>query len=146
MLGWRPLVRAVESAGGRLWRRLQPLARHVLPAYTVPRALGLGLLWGWLPCGMVYAVLLTAAATGSSWQGAAVMAAFGLGTLPSLLALAAFTQRVRAHRRLRSLRVAGAVLIAGFGLYGIAHAVQPNALHALLACVTERAPATSHVR
>lgn len=144
LLGWRPLVRAVEGVGGGLWRRLQPLARHVLPADTLPRALGLGLLWGWLPCGMVYAVLLTAAATGSSWQAAAVMASFGLGTLPSLIALAAFAQRMRAHRRLRSLRVAGAVLIAGFGLYGIAHAVQPHALHALVACVTGGAPASVH--
>lgn len=130
LAGWTPLVRAMESAGGVLWRRLQPYTRHVLPANTPGRALGLGLLWGWLPCGMVYAVLLTAATTGSAWHGALVMGAFGLGTLPNLLAVAFFADRVRRYAGMRGPRIAGALIVAGFGLYGMLHAVQPHALHA----------------
>jgi hypothetical protein len=136
LAGWSPLVRGMEAAGGFLWRRLQPHTRHFLPANTVPRALGLGLLWGWLPCGMVYAVLLTAATTGSAWHGALVMAAFGLGTLPNLLAVAAFARQVQRYARIRWLRYMGATVVAGFGFYGLMHAVKPQAAHALAACVT----------
>src|SRR5688572_19519170 len=80
-----------------LWRRLHPLTRHLLPADTLPRAVGLGLLWGWLPCGLVYAVLATALLSGSALDGAAIMATFGLGTLPNLL-LAGFAMRSLARR------------------------------------------------
>lgn len=123
LAGWAPLVRAVDGAGGVLWRRVQPYTRHVLPANTVPRAFGLGLLWGWLPCGMVYAVLLTAAATARVTDGALVMAAFGLGTLPNLLAIAALAQRVHRYARRPAVRYAAAALIAGFGVYGMVHAL-----------------------
>jgi sulfite exporter TauE/SafE len=135
LAGWQPLVRVLEGAGGVLWRRLQPLTRHVLPADTVPRALGLGLLWGWLPCGMVYGVLLTAAATGSARDGALVMAAFGLGTLPNLVAMAAFARQMQRYARVRWVRYAGAAVVGAFGLYGLAHAVRPNALALLSSCI-----------
>jgi len=136
LAGWTPLVRAIEGGGGLLWRRLQPYARHVLPANTVPRALGLGLLWGWLPCGMVYAVLLTAAATGSAVDGALVMAAFGLGTLPNLLAIAAFAQRVQAYARRAAVRYAAAAIIAGFGIYGVLHALHVDVVGVLQGCLS----------
>ncbi|HEY5672560.1 MAG TPA: sulfite exporter TauE/SafE family protein [Malonomonas sp.] len=48
-------------------------------------ALPLGLLFGFLPCGLLYAMALTAAQSADSLSGAIVMAAFGLGTAPSLL-------------------------------------------------------------
>ena len=54
--------RRLEAAGTLVWNRMRPLTRHFLPADTFARALGLGALWGWLPCGMVYAVLVTAVA------------------------------------------------------------------------------------
>ena len=135
LAGWTPLVRAIEGAGGMLWRRLQPYARLVLPANSAPRALGLGLLWGWLPCGMVYAVLLTAAATGSIADGALVMAAFGLGTLPNLLAIAAFAQRVQVYARRMAVRYAAAAIIAAFGLYGILHALHVDVVGVLQGCL-----------
>ncbi len=143
LAGWSPLVRAMEGAGSRLWRHIEPCTRHFLPANTVPRAWGLGLLWGWLPCGMVYAVLLTAAATGDAVDGALVMASFGVGTLPNLLAVALFAQKLRRYSDIRAVRVAGAIAIGGFGLYAIAHAVQPGALHAIVDCIAS-APAGSH--
>lgn len=55
----------------------------------------LGMLWGWLPCGMVYSVLAGAAVSGDAVNGAAIMAAFGAGTLPLLLALGAGISRAR---------------------------------------------------
>jgi sulfite exporter TauE/SafE len=123
--GLSPLVRAVDAAGSVIWRRVQPWSRHFLPADTVPRSLGLGLLWGWLPCGMVYAVLLTALSTGSALDGAIVMAAFGVGTLPNLLAVTLFIDRFRAWGRSRLARLVGAAVIAIVGIFAVVHAVHP---------------------
>jgi len=74
MDAWRGLAR-VEAMGGALWRRVQPLVRPLVPMDTPLKALALGGLWGWVPCGMVYSVLLTAMLTGSALHGALVMAA-----------------------------------------------------------------------
>ena len=136
MAGWSPLVGMMEAAGAKLWRYVQPCTRRFLPANTIPRALGLGVLWGWLPCGMVYAVLLTAAATGDARDGALVMAAFGIGTLPNLLAVAVFAHRLQRYTGIRGVRIAGALIVAAFGVYAVTHALQPHALHALASCFT----------
>jgi hypothetical protein len=144
LAGWSPLVRVMEAAGATLWRRLQPCTRRFLPANTIPRALGLGALWGWLPCGMVYAVLLTAASTGDARDGALVMAAFGLGTLPNLLAVAVFAHRLQRYTGISGVRIAGALAVAALGVYALAHAVQPQALHALASCFTSSGLTSGH--
>jgi hypothetical protein len=122
LAGVSSVVAWIERLGMALWRRIQPLTRSLLPADTLPRALGLGLLWGWLPCGLVYAVLTTALLTGDALDGAAIMAAFGLGTLPNLLLAGLALRRVSAATRARPLRVAAGGLVLGFGLYGLANA------------------------
>jgi hypothetical protein len=122
LAGVSSVVAWIERLGMALWRRIQPLTRSLLPADTLPRALGLGLLWGWLPCGLVYAVLTTALLTGDALDGAAIMAAFGLGTLPNLLLAGLALRRVTAATRARPLRVAAGGLVLGFGLYGLANA------------------------
>jgi len=68
-----------------VWAQARSLARRVGPADTVPKRLLLGILWGWAPCALVYAALPLALVSGSPWAGAAVMLAFGVGTLPALL-------------------------------------------------------------
>lgn len=83
--GWRILA-PLESAGARIWARIAPAARGLVPVQTMAQALGLGLIWGWLPCGLVYSVLLIAATTASPAAGGLVMVAFGLGTLPAMIA------------------------------------------------------------
>ena len=94
------LLAPIEAVGARVWERLAPLAQRLIPTTSMPRALGLGLVWGWLPCGLVYSAVLIAAGTSSASSGALVMLAFGLGTLPAMLLsgisaarLAAFTAR-----------------------------------------------------
>lgn len=82
--GWRFLA-PVEKAGATLWQRIAPAAKGLLPVTSVPKALGLGLLWGWLPCGLVYSVLLLAATTANGISGGLVMIAFGLGTMPAMM-------------------------------------------------------------
>lgn len=105
----------VENLGSGLWRRLQPLSRALLPARTPRQAFPLGLLWGWLPCGLVYSALISALTTGSAWRGAGMMLAFGLGTLPVLLLAGALaTQLNTLLRRPTVRRLAGlAVLLIG---------------------------------
>lgn len=113
---WRGLAR-VERLGGRLWRRLEPLGRRWIPVRSPLAALKLGLLWGWLPCGLVYSVAIWSLSAGSALQGAALMAAFGLGTLPNLVAMGLFAGQLAGFVRARSTRVLAGLLVVGFGLY-----------------------------
>jgi hypothetical protein len=103
--------RAPERWGARLWRRLVPRAGLTAPLSPSARALVWGLLWGWLPCGLVYSVLIAAALAGSAARGACIMAAFGLGTLPAMTSLSyAGAQLPRRDGALA--RLLGAVLVA----------------------------------
>lgn len=83
--GWRILA-PLESAGAKIWNRIAPAAKGLVPVESVAQALGLGLIWGWLPCGLVYSVLLLAATTAEPTSGGLVMIAFGLGTMPAMIA------------------------------------------------------------
>ena len=83
-LDWR-LLNLIERMGSVLWKGLAPIAGRLWPVTTLPRALGLGLVWGWLPCGLVYSVLLIAAASAEPLDGALIMLLFGIGTLPAML-------------------------------------------------------------
>jgi sulfite exporter TauE/SafE len=120
----------LEKAGAPLWHRIEPLARRALPVSTVPRALAVGALWGFLPCGQVYAALALALAAGSAPGGALVMAAFGAATLPALLAMGtAAGVLARLARRVWVRRAAG-IAIACFGLMNLATATaQAGLLH-----------------
>ncbi len=112
-------VRQLERLGGGLWKRLQPYTTRLLPVNTVPRALGLGALWGWLPCGLVYSVLLTALASGNAMRGALIMLAFGLGTLPNLLAIGLFWEGIKGWVQSPRVRLMAGLLVAMFGVYGL---------------------------
>jgi sulfite exporter TauE/SafE len=118
MNAWHGLMR-VEAAGNVLWRRLLPALRYLLPADTLPKSFALGALWGWVPCGMVYSVLLTALLAGSAAGGAAVMLAFGAGTLPMLLALGVAGARLRQAMQRPAVRAACGTLVLGFGVLGL---------------------------
>lgn len=120
-------VARLESIGMAVWRRLQPLTRRFLPASTKPRAFGLGMLWGWLPCGLVYSVLATALLSGDALTGAAIMFAFGLGTLPNLMAAGLLLRRFRSLTTAKPVRMASGVLVLGFGVYGLANAATLSA-------------------
>jgi sulfite exporter TauE/SafE len=105
-------TRFLEQAGAVIWRRLSPLARHILPVSTLPRALAAGFLWGALPCGLVYSAVAMAATSGNAAGGAVTMAAFWAGTLPALALAGASAERVnrwKSNRRFR--QVAGIVMI-----------------------------------
>lgn len=115
--GWWLGLGVLERAGAKLWVRIEPVGRRLMPVDHPGKALLLGLLWGWLPCGMVYAVLAWSLASGSAATGAALMAAFGLGTLPMLLAMGAAAGRLAAIARDRWFRRAVGVLLLILGAY-----------------------------
>lgn len=117
LAGWWSGLTCVESLGRGLWRHIQPVATRLLPVSSLPRALLLGALWGWLPCGLVYSTLLWAASQGSAIHSALLMLAFGIGTWPILLATGLAAERSNALLRKRGVRVAGGLLVILFGLW-----------------------------
>jgi len=116
LAGWWPGLQRLERWGGVLWRRIEPFGRRLLPVNHPLKALALGLLWGWLPCGMVYAALAWAFTAGSALQGALLMLAFGLGTLPMLLAAGAAAEWLRGIVRRTWVRHLAGLLVLLFGI------------------------------
>jgi sulfite exporter TauE/SafE len=111
-----------ERAGQWLWRRVQPLTRRFLPVRGPAQAFPLGMLWGWLPCGLVYSVLAMALLTGSAERGAATLLVFGLGTLPNLMLAGLLLARFRGIVQGRALRLGSGLLVLGFGVWGLINA------------------------
>lgn len=114
---------AVERMGQGLWRRVQPLLARVLPIRSVGSALAAGVLWGFLPCGLVYSGVVLALASASPAQGALVMAAFGAGTLPNLLAMGLLAGRLKPLLQDRRVRMLAGVVVAVAGVWGLAKLV-----------------------
>ncbi len=117
-------VLVLERAGGMVWRRLQPLFKKLLPIRSLPQAFGAGLVWGWLPCGLVYSVLIMALASGSAGRGGLTMLAFGLGTLPNLLLMGVFASQLQRFMRLRWVRLGAGLIIVGMGVAGLLHVIK----------------------
>jgi len=112
----------VERAGQSLWRRVQPATRRFLPVRGVAQAFPLGMLWGWLPCGLVYSVLAMALLSGSALRGAATLLAFGLGTLPNLMLAGLLLARFRSVIQGRALRLGSGLIVLAFGVWGLVNA------------------------
>lgn len=119
LLGVTRALALTERLGQHLWRRLQPLTGRFLPVRSVAQALPLGLLWGWLPCGLVYSALATALTAGSAARGAGLMLAFGLGTLPNLLLAGVLLARLGDFVRRPWVRGLSGLLVLAFGVYGL---------------------------
>ncbi len=117
LAGWWSGLTRIEALGRGVWRHIQPLTRRFMPVTSLPRAILLGGLWGWLPCGLVYSTLLWAASQGDALDSVALMLAFGLGTLPVLLATGMAAERLTALLRKRGVRMAGGLLVILFGLW-----------------------------
>ena len=120
LAGFNQWVLTFEKAGGAIWARIQPLFRKLLPVKSLAGALVAGFFWGWLPCGLVYSILVAAFAAGSATSGAALMLSFGLGTLPNLLGIALFARQIQSFMQQLWVRRAAGLLVAGFGVAGLA--------------------------
>ncbi len=135
--GWGRALLRLEAAGGVLWRRIEPLRRRFVPIDSDAKAFGAGAVWGWVPCGLVYSMLALALASGSAAGGGAVMLAFGLGTLPSLMAAGVAAQKLLQFRRHDWVRRGAGLAIIALGVVGLARVPAiSELLHAGWVCVT----------
>lgn len=104
LAGWFPKFALMERMGVPIWRKLQPIGQKLLPVRTMKQAFLLGTVWGWLPCGLVYAALAVAATVGEPVKASLVMLAFGVGTLPAVMGAGLFTGLLASMARAKHLR------------------------------------------
>ena len=116
-------IPALQRLGAALFALVLPVVRPLRARGDATARFALGTIWGLVPCGLVYGVLPIALFAGGAWQGALVMLAFGIGTLPNLLAAGWIVARARSWFDSRAARFAAASLLAGFALVGIGRAV-----------------------
>jgi len=111
------LLRPLETIGMHAWRRVAPLATGLMGRRGIVPTFLLGTLWGWMPCGLVYGMLVAAAATGEPGTGAALMAVFGLGTAPAMVATGALASRFQRLNRSPAFRRAAGLLVVALGAW-----------------------------
>ena len=114
---WWQGISRIERLGQGLWRRLAPKAQSLLPLKSPFAALPFGALWGWLPCGLVYSTLSWAAVSGGAFSGAGVMFAFGLGTLPAMIAVGGMAQQLQKWLKNHYVKRASALLLLAYGVH-----------------------------
>ena len=114
------LLSIIERMGASLWSKIAPAARKLVPVTSLPKAFGLGLVWGWLPCGLVYSVLMIAATSADPATGALIMIAFGIGTMPAMVLTGLGAARLSELMRRRGTRFGMGALIILLGLLTIA--------------------------
>ncbi|MBN2865963.1 MAG: sulfite exporter TauE/SafE family protein [Thiotrichales bacterium] len=126
--GWWYGVVVIEKVGQSLWTHIQPYANKLTPIKHFRQAWWYGLIWGWLPCGLVYSMLIMAMSAGGALEGALVMLAFGLGTLPNLLLMGAFAFYFTKLARKNWVRKLSGMGVIGMGVWQLylAWAVQVN--------------------
>ncbi|MBU2986449.1 sulfite exporter TauE/SafE family protein [Saccharophagus degradans] len=123
---WWRLLGLLEKSGAGLWAKIQPIGNRLLPVKTVPQAALLGLIWGWLPCGLIYSALGFALASSNSnaLYGASIMLAFGLGTLPAVFTGGLAAEKILALFKLRNVRIGFALCYIVFGVWTVYIAIQ----------------------
>ncbi|MDP5029441.1 MAG: sulfite exporter TauE/SafE family protein [Paraglaciecola sp.] len=127
--GWWHGLLFVEKGGKHLWKYISPLSKRFIPFRSPISALPYGMLWGWLPCGLVYSTLTWALASGEAIAGAKIMFAFGLGTLPVMVLMALgfkTLQHIVTHPLFKQV-IAVSLLL--YGLFTVLKAVQLLANH-----------------
>ncbi|MCW8890367.1 MAG: sulfite exporter TauE/SafE family protein [Sedimenticola sp.] len=121
--GWWMVLNRVERMGGVLWRIIEPYGRKLMSVHTPLRALGIGMVWGWVPCGLVYTMMINAVSSGGAINGAGLMFAFGLGTLPNLLAMGLLAGAAARLTRSETARKIAGITVILFGVYTLWSAI-----------------------
>ena len=110
-------ITVLERGGAVLWRQIAPLARKLMPVSSPGQAFAAGLVWGWLPCGLIYSATTWALVSGSWLQGGLLMLSFGLGTLPTLLAIGIGGASLAVWLKKPRLRVLAGIVLLLFGVW-----------------------------
>lgn len=106
----------IEYLGKWIWKQCQPALQSLLPIQSARACFLVGILWGWFPCGLVYNAALYALGSGSILNSGLMMLAFGLGTLPNLLAMGLFATRLQNMIQNRSIRFITGLFIAAWAV------------------------------
>jgi len=118
--GWVPRFAYIERIGSKFWQLIEPLGRRLIPVHTMPSAFLFGAVWGWLPCGLVYAALALSITAGDITRSAVTMLSFGLGTLPAVLSLGIMTSlmsRLAHNNKFRQFTGIFMILLALFSAF-----------------------------
>jgi sulfite exporter TauE/SafE len=111
--GWFPRFAYIEKIGVCFWKKIEPFGRKLIPVKTHTHAYLFGMVWGWLPCGLVYSALALAATAGDVVKSALLMLAFGVGTLPAVMGVGIMTNILtRLSRTQRFKQIIGLFMIA----------------------------------
>lgn len=124
LAGWWMVLNRVERLGSVLWRKIEPVSRKLMPVHTPSQAFVIGMLWGWVPCGLVYTMLINAVSSGGALQGAGLMFAFALGTLPNLLAIGLLAGAAARLARSQAARQVAGITVMLFGVYTLWSAIR----------------------
>lgn len=102
--GWFPRFAYIEKTGSLFWNKLEPYGRQLIPVHTLPQAYVFGMIWGWLPCGLVYTALALSATTGEIVRSGLTMLTFGIGTLPAVIGVGIMTSLMARLSQMRRFR------------------------------------------
>jgi sulfite exporter TauE/SafE len=127
--GWFPRFAYIEKSGVLIWRRIEPYGRRLIPVQTLTQAFIFGMIWGWLPCGLVYAAITLAATAGNEGRGALTMLAFGVGTLPAVVGVGIMTSLMVRLSNMRRFRQAAGVTLILLALLAAFPWLNPGMFH-----------------
>jgi uncharacterized protein len=116
LAGWLPKLKFIESFGYKFWKYIQPAGRKFFPVDRIHKALMIGIIWGWLPCALVYSVLLWSLASGGTFNGAMLMFAFGVGTLPGMVTAGVMGNKLLDILKQAQTRIWAGIIIILFGM------------------------------
>jgi len=129
--GWFPRFAYIERAGAVLWRQVEPYGRKLIPVETLLQAFIFGMIWGWLPCGLVYAALTLAATAGNEVRSTLTMLAFGAGTLPAVFGVGIMTSLMVRLSNLRKFRQLAGITLIALALLAAFPQVNPMVMHGI---------------
>lgn len=127
--GWFPRFAYIEKTGSRFWKMLEPLGRRLIPVETRTQAYLFGMVWGWIPCGLVYTSLALAATTGDVVKSTLTMMFFGLGTLPAVMGLGIMTGVLTRLTRMQRFKQVVGILMIALALFAAFPWLNPMRLH-----------------
>ena len=124
--GWWQGLSKIEKLGSKFWQVIRPWSKKLLPFKSPLHALPYGMIWGWLPCGLVYSVLTWSLASGSALQGAMIMAGFGLGTLPIMILMATGFDKIQKLLQDPKAKILMGLLLLMFAIKQLSQAISAS--------------------
>ena len=126
--GWFPRFAYIEKAGVMLWKTIEPYGRKLIPVKNRTHAYLFGMVWGWMPCGLVYSALALSATAGDASKSAMTMLAFGLGTLPAVIGVGVMTQLLTRLSRIQRFKQAIGLFMIILALFSALPWLNPMAI------------------